>query len=260
MIHLQARAASARALRPQRLAAGARGARHPRDHGRVRRRAGPARRLRAWSSCRDPRGAEVARLARDRDQRPADRAAQPPGLPGGPGARAAAREPERRPAVARPARPRRAEGRQRPRSATRPATSACRRSPRRSAPPSGRATSRTAIGGDEFAVILAGSRALGALEFAQRVRGLRRGDRSGSPRPTELRSRDALIREADLALIGAKRLHQHVAIYGPRRSSSAAAERRARRASRWRARSLSPSTPRTPTRAATARRCRSCAR
>ena len=60
------------------------------------------------------RRAEVCAPRPDRDQRPADRAAQPPRLPGGPGARAAAGEPHRRPAVAGPARPRRAEGRQRP--------------------------------------------------------------------------------------------------------------------------------------------------
>jgi diguanylate cyclase (GGDEF)-like protein len=77
------------------------------------------------------------------------------------------------------------------------------------------------IGGDEYAVILAGARALGALEFAQRVRGLV-AVTAGIAEATELRSRDAVIREADLALIGAKRLHQHVAIYGPDLEISAA--------------------------------------
>ncbi len=77
------------------------------------------------------------------------------------------------------------------------------------------------IGGDEYAVILAGSRALGALEFAQRVRALV-AVTAGIAEATELRSRDAVIREADLALIGAKRLHQHVAIYGPDLEVSAA--------------------------------------
>jgi diguanylate cyclase (GGDEF)-like protein len=70
------------------------------------------------------------------------------------------------------------------------------------------------VGGDEFAVILAGARALGALEFAQRVRAIVPVT-AGIAEATELRGRDELIREADLALIGAKRLHQHVAIYGP---------------------------------------------
>ncbi len=70
------------------------------------------------------------------------------------------------------------------------------------------------IGGDEYAVILAGARALGALEFAQRVRGLV-AVTAGIAEATELRGRDEVIREADLALIGAKRLHQHAAIYGP---------------------------------------------
>jgi len=77
------------------------------------------------------------------------------------------------------------------------------------------------IGGDEYAVILAGSRALGALEFAQRVRGLV-AVTAGIAEATELRSRDEVIREADLALIGAKRLHQHAAIYGPDLEISAA--------------------------------------
>jgi diguanylate cyclase (GGDEF)-like protein len=70
------------------------------------------------------------------------------------------------------------------------------------------------IGGDEFAVILAGARALGALEFAQRLRAIV-AVTAGIAEATELRGRDDVIREADLALIGAKRLHQHVAIYGP---------------------------------------------
>jgi diguanylate cyclase (GGDEF)-like protein len=70
------------------------------------------------------------------------------------------------------------------------------------------------VGGDEFAVILAGSRALGALEFAQRLRAMV-AVTAGIAEATELRGRDEVIREADLALIGAKRLHQNVAIYGP---------------------------------------------
>ena len=70
------------------------------------------------------------------------------------------------------------------------------------------------IGGDEFAVILPGSRALGALEFAERVRA-RAGTTVGIAEATELRSRDDVLREADLALIGAKQLGQGAAVYGP---------------------------------------------
>ena len=71
------------------------------------------------------------------------------------------------------------------------------------------------IGGDEFAVILPGSRALGALEFAERVRALAAAT-VGIAEATTLRSRDDVLREADLALIGAKRLGQAVAVYGAR--------------------------------------------
>jgi diguanylate cyclase (GGDEF)-like protein len=70
------------------------------------------------------------------------------------------------------------------------------------------------IGGDEFAVILPGSRALGALEFAERVRA-RAATTVGIAEATELRSRDDVLREADLALIGAKRHGQGAAVYGP---------------------------------------------
>src|SRR4051812_19610451 len=79
------------------------------------------------------------------------------------------------------------------------------------------------IGGDEFAVILPGARALGAMEFAQRVRALTRDGAdglaftatAGIAEACGLRSRDDLVREADVALIGAKRVHQDVAIYAP---------------------------------------------
>jgi diguanylate cyclase (GGDEF)-like protein len=70
------------------------------------------------------------------------------------------------------------------------------------------------VGGDEFAVILPGSRALGALEFAERVRA-RAAATVGIAEATELRPRDDVLREADLALIGAKRLGQAAAVYGP---------------------------------------------
>ena len=70
------------------------------------------------------------------------------------------------------------------------------------------------IGGDEFAVILPGSRALGALDFAERVRGLA-AVTVGIAEADGLRARDDVMREADLALIGAKRLGQGAAVYGP---------------------------------------------
>jgi diguanylate cyclase (GGDEF)-like protein len=80
------------------------------------------------------------------------------------------------------------------------------------------------IGGDEFAVILPDARSWGALEFAQRLRAATQAGTHGAGPFTAtagiaealtLRSKDELIREADLALIGAKRIHQDVVIYGP---------------------------------------------
>jgi diguanylate cyclase (GGDEF)-like protein/putative nucleotidyltransferase with HDIG domain len=78
-------------------------------------------------------------------------------------------------------------------------------------------------GGDEFAVVLPGARALGAMEFAQRVRALTRHGAhgpaftatAGISEALGLRARDDVVREADLALLGAKRVHQDVAVYGP---------------------------------------------
>jgi diguanylate cyclase (GGDEF)-like protein len=92
-----------------------------------------------------------------------------------------------------------------------------------------RATGRGAdvayrVGGDEFAVILPDARAWGALEFAQRLRAATQaGTRGAGPftatagisEALTLRSKDEVVREADLALIGAKRIHQDVVIYGP---------------------------------------------
>jgi diguanylate cyclase (GGDEF)-like protein len=88
-----------------------------------------------------------------------------------------------------------------------------------------RATGRAAdaayrVGGDEFAVILPDARAWGALEFVQRLRAATQAGggftvTAGISEALTLRPKDDLIREADLALIGAKRIHQDAAIFGP---------------------------------------------
>ena len=181
---------------------------------------------------RRPRGRGRA-ARRDGHHRPAHRAAQPPRVPRGPRARAAARRPHRRrrwrscSSTSTTSRP------STTRTATRPATSACRRSPTRSAPRGAAADFAYRVGGDEFAVILPDARAWGALEFAQRLReATQAGDHGGPFTATAgiaealaLRSKDELVREADLALIGAKRIHQDVAIYGPDLEPGAAAAR-----------------------------------
>ena len=86
------------------------------------------------------------------------------------------------------------------------------------------------VGGDEFAVILPDARSWGALEFAQRLRAATQAGTHGAGPFTAtagisealtLRSKDAFVREADLALIGAKRIHQDVVIYGPDLAPSA---------------------------------------
>src|SRR3954469_8224665 len=77
------------------------------------------------------------------------------------------------------------------------------------------------VGGDEFAVLLAGTRAYGAVEFAQRVRAATVSApvpftvSAGIAEALSLRAKDDLLREASLALVGAKRIHQELAIYGP---------------------------------------------
>jgi diguanylate cyclase (GGDEF)-like protein len=77
------------------------------------------------------------------------------------------------------------------------------------------------IGGDEFALILAGELAWEAMELMQRLRfTLDEAERpipvsvsAGIVDATEYRRRDALIREADIALLAAKRSHHAVVIY-----------------------------------------------
>jgi diguanylate cyclase (GGDEF)-like protein len=79
------------------------------------------------------------------------------------------------------------------------------------------------IGGDEFAVILNGTRAWNALEFAQRLRsalatepgGVAVSASAGISERRGFADKDLLIREADLALLAARRSGQHIAIYIP---------------------------------------------
>jgi diguanylate cyclase (GGDEF)-like protein/putative nucleotidyltransferase with HDIG domain len=79
------------------------------------------------------------------------------------------------------------------------------------------------IGGDEFAVILPGARALGGMELAQRIRAATLAGThgpsctatAGIAEALGLRAKDDLVREASLALVGAKRIHQDVVVYAP---------------------------------------------
>jgi diguanylate cyclase (GGDEF)-like protein/putative nucleotidyltransferase with HDIG domain len=77
------------------------------------------------------------------------------------------------------------------------------------------------VGGDEFAVVLTSTRCWGALEFVQRLAlELETRERgasvtAGISEALNTRDKDELIREADLALIGAKRINQQAAIYSP---------------------------------------------
>jgi diguanylate cyclase (GGDEF)-like protein len=73
------------------------------------------------------------------------------------------------------------------------------------------------IGGDEFAVILPECRAWGGLEFAQRLQRELPGftATAGVAEAFGLRSREDLLREADQALVGARRLHLQAAIFTP---------------------------------------------
>ena len=77
------------------------------------------------------------------------------------------------------------------------------------------------IAGDHFAVLLTDTRAWGALEFAQRVEQLLTNRElpilvtAGIAEALELRRRESLIRDADLALMAAKTLHQSAAVFTP---------------------------------------------
>src|ERR1035438_10433714 len=75
------------------------------------------------------------------------------------------------------------------------------------------------VGGDEFAVVLSSTRCWGALEFVQRLAVELESQAHGASvtagisEALDIRDKDELIREADLALIGAKRINQQAAIY-----------------------------------------------
>ncbi|MDA0169601.1 diguanylate cyclase [Solirubrobacter taibaiensis] len=69
------------------------------------------------------------------------------------------------------------------------------------------------IGGDEFAVLLPGASAWGGLEFTQRLHLLFADATVGIAAAEALTSRDALIHDADMALLTAKRSHQPVLVY-----------------------------------------------
>lgn len=79
------------------------------------------------------------------------------------------------------------------------------------------------IGGDEFALILLGELAWEAMELMQRLRfSLAAAEHAipvsvsaGIVEAGEYRHRDALIREADLALLAAKRSQEAVVVYAP---------------------------------------------
>jgi diguanylate cyclase (GGDEF)-like protein/putative nucleotidyltransferase with HDIG domain len=75
------------------------------------------------------------------------------------------------------------------------------------------------IGGDEFAVVLSSTRSWGGLEFVQRL-AVQLGTlapgatvTAGIAEALDTRDKAELIREADLALITAKRINRQVAIY-----------------------------------------------
>ncbi|MBE2315821.1 diguanylate cyclase [Solirubrobacter sp. CPCC 204708] len=69
------------------------------------------------------------------------------------------------------------------------------------------------IGGDEFAVLLPDAHTWGALEFTQRLHQAFPGATAGIAATTTLVARDALIHDADMALLTAKRTHQRALVY-----------------------------------------------
>jgi diguanylate cyclase (GGDEF)-like protein/putative nucleotidyltransferase with HDIG domain len=75
------------------------------------------------------------------------------------------------------------------------------------------------IGGDEFAVVLTGTRSWGAVEFVQRLAIELSSNvpgatvTAGITEALDTREKDVVIREADLALITAKRSDQSLALY-----------------------------------------------
>jgi diguanylate cyclase (GGDEF)-like protein/putative nucleotidyltransferase with HDIG domain len=75
------------------------------------------------------------------------------------------------------------------------------------------------VGGDEFMVLLPAERAWGALTYAQRLQmNAATADVSVTVGITEsvaTESRDALIKQADLALYEAKRTHRKIVVYNP---------------------------------------------
>jgi diguanylate cyclase (GGDEF)-like protein len=81
------------------------------------------------------------------------------------------------------------------------------------------------IGGDEFAVILPDCRAWGGLEFAQRLQGELDGftATAGVTEAVGLRGGEEVLREADQALVGGRRLHLQAAIFTPELHAAATA-------------------------------------
>jgi diguanylate cyclase (GGDEF)-like protein/putative nucleotidyltransferase with HDIG domain len=71
------------------------------------------------------------------------------------------------------------------------------------------------IGGDEFAVLLADADAWGAFEFTQRLHQRFPGVTAGITATDTLVARDALIHDADMALLTAKRTHQRALVHTP---------------------------------------------
>jgi diguanylate cyclase (GGDEF)-like protein len=81
------------------------------------------------------------------------------------------------------------------------------------------------IGGDEFAVLLPDCRAWGGLEFAQRLQRELDGftATAGVTEAVGLRGGEEILREADQALVGARRLHLQAAIFTPELHAAAKA-------------------------------------